>query len=60
MKDHIQAIVIIDHDKMFYERRIVGFPPVGSWRAATPQGENRIAEYIENNVAEWDLETKNT
>jgi len=22
MTDHIQAIVIIDHDKMFYERRI--------------------------------------
>jgi len=36
------------------------FSHVVSWRAATPQGKNRIAKYIENNVAEWDLETKNT
>lgn len=112
MPDHIHAIIIIDHDKIPYERRIVDFSPVGSWRAATPQGKNqqiqnlspqeianmqgwlsvvvgglksaitkyanansisfvwqsrfhdriirdsaemnRIAEYIENNVAQWD------
>ena len=45
-------------DRMHYLGEIadgkMNFPPVVSWRAATLQGENRIAEYIENNVAEWD------
>ena len=30
MPDHIHAIVIIDNDKIPYERRIVGFDSVGS------------------------------
>ena len=112
MPDHIHAMVIIDHDKIPYERRIVGFDSVGSRRATTPQEQNqqsnmspqeianmqgwlsvvvggikssitkfsnehsipflwqsrfydhivrdsnemnRIAEYIENNVANWEL-----
>ena len=35
MPDHIHAIVIIDNDKIPYERRIVGFDSVGSRRATT-------------------------
>ena len=35
MPDHIHAIIIIDHDKIPYERRIVDFSPVVSRRATT-------------------------
>ena len=118
MPDHIHLMVIIDHDKIPYERRLVGSALVVSRRATTLHGQNQhddltpqdianmqgwlsvvigglksaitkyanensipfawlprfydriirdtdemnsIAEYIENNVAEWNVEMdKNT
>lgn len=51
MPDHIHAIVIIDNDKIPYERRIVGFDSVGSRRATTPQEQNQQSNMSPREIA---------